>query len=77
MSDNETQTESKKALSNSERQAAFKAKKEFAMEQLTITNAALQAENAKLHQEIKVLTEKMHRQELKFLNEKIRLMAQK
>lgn len=72
MSANETQAESKKALSNAERQAAFKAKKEEAMQQLTATNALLLAENTKLHQDVKTLTEKMHRMEVAHLKEKLK-----
>lgn len=77
MSDNETQTDAKKALSNAERQAAFKAKKEEAMQQLTNTNALLQAENTKLHSEISELKEKLHRQEVAHLKEKMKMLAQK
>lgn len=72
MSDNETQTDVKKAMSNAERQAAFKAKKEEAMQQLTATNALLLAENTKLHQDVKNLVEKMHQMEVRHLKEKLK-----
>ena len=55
------------ALTNAERQAAYKAKKGETIDQLTATNSALIAENAKLQLEVKTLTEKMHRMEINTL----------
>lgn len=55
------------ALTNAERQAAYKAKKVETIDALSATNAALIAENAKLQAEVKNLTEKMHRMEINAL----------
>lgn len=64
--------EEKTALTNAQRQANFKAKKDEMLNQLMIANTALQAENAKLHLEIKNLTEKMHQMEVRHLKEKLK-----
>lgn len=55
------------ALTNAERQAAFKEKKQNTIDELTATNAALVADNQKLQAEVKTLTEKLHKAELNAL----------
>lgn len=63
------------ALTNAERQAAFKEKKQNAIDELTATNAALVADNQKLQIEVKNLTEKAHKLELNVLKIKGELNA--
>jgi uncharacterized coiled-coil protein SlyX len=60
------------ALTNAERQAAYKAKKTDAIEMLTAANAALTAENAKLQNELKKVTEKFHKFQLETLRAQVK-----
>lgn len=55
------------ALTPAERQANAKARKEEILENLSKTNEMLVAENQKLQQEVKVLTEKLHKSEMNAL----------
>ena len=60
------------ALTNAERQAAFKARKAETMDALTQQNAALLLEVAKLRAELDVMREKAHRLEIAALKEKLK-----
>ena len=60
------------ALTNSERQAAFKARKAETMDLLTQQNAALLAEVAELRAEVDRLREKSHRLEIAALKSQIK-----
>lgn len=64
--------EEKTALTNAQRQANFKAKKDETINKLMDANAVLQAENSKLHQELVSLREKMHQMEVRHLKEKLK-----
>lgn len=55
------------ALTPAERQANAKARKEEILENLSKTNEMLVAENQKLQQEVKNLTEKLHKSEMNAL----------
>ena len=59
------------ALTNSERQAAFKARKAETMDALAQQNAALVAEVAELRKEVDRLREKSHRLEVAALKVQI------
>ena len=59
------------ALTNSERQAAFKARKAETMDALAQQNAALVAEVAELRKEVDRLREKSHRLEVAALKSQI------
>lgn len=63
------------ALTNAERQAAFKEKKQNAIDELTATNAALFENNQKLQIEVKNLTEKLHKSEMNALKTRGELNA--
>lgn len=60
------------ALTNAERQAAFKARKAETMDLLTQQNAALLAEVAELRAELDKLREKAHRLEIAALKSQIK-----
>jgi predicted XRE-type DNA-binding protein len=60
------------ALTNAERQAAFKARKAETMDALTQQNAALLLEVAQLRAELDVMREKAHRLEIAALKEKLK-----
>jgi cell division protein FtsB len=55
------------ALTPAERQANAKARKEEILENLSKTNEMLVSENQKLQQEVKNLTEKLHKSEMNAL----------
>lgn len=63
------------ALTNAERQAAFKARRAETMDALAQQNAALLAEVAELRAEIDRLKEKAHRLELSALRAQIKSQA--
>lgn len=52
------------ALTPAERKANQMARKQEIMDTLVATNSALTAENAKLQETVKLLTEKIHKMEL-------------
>jgi hypothetical protein len=58
------------ALTNAERQAAYKAKKSETIDILTATNAALLADNAKLRDEVSKLKDEKHKLEIAVLKAK-------
>ena len=60
------------ALTNAERQAAFKARKSETMDALAQQNAALLAEVAALRAELDAMREKAHRLEVATLKEKLK-----
>jgi hypothetical protein len=60
------------ALTNAERQAAYKAKKSETIDILTATNATLMADNAKLQTEVNALKEKVHKLEIAVLKAKLK-----
>ena len=60
------------ALTNAERQAAFKARKSETMDALAQQNAALLAEVAELRAEVDKLREKAHRLELAALRAQLK-----
>lgn len=60
------------ALTSSERQAAFKKKREDLMNSLSSQNEALSAENARLQAENRALIEKCHRLEIAALKAQIK-----
>ena len=60
------------ALTNAERQAAFKARKSETMDALAQQNAALLAEVAALRAELDAMREKAHRLVVATLNEKLK-----
>lgn len=55
------------ALTPAERQANAKARKEEILEKLAKTNETLTLENQKLQQDVKNLTEKLHKAEMSIL----------
>ena len=63
------------ALTNAERQAAFKARKSETMDTLTQQNAALQVEVTELRAEVDRLREKAHRLEVATLRAQIKAQA--
>ena len=63
------------ALTNAERQAAFKARKSETMDTLTQQNAALQVEVTELREEVDRLREKAHRLEVATLRAQIKAQA--
>ena len=63
------------ALTNAERQAAFKAKRAETMDALTKQNAALMGEVAELRAEVDRLKEKAHRLDLSALRAQIKSQA--
>lgn len=63
------------ALTNAERQAAYKARRAEMLETLTQQNAALTEENAKLRSELEKLKEKMHRAEVAALKAQLKKQA--
>lgn len=65
------------ALTNAERQAAFKARRAEMLETLTQQNAALIEENARLRDELDKLKEKMHRAEVTALKAQIKRQTKK
>lgn len=60
------------ALTNAERQAAFKARKAETMDSLTHQNTALLAEVAALRAEVDSMREKAHRMEIAALKARIK-----
>jgi len=60
------------SLTNAERQANFKKKREDLMQSLASQNEALLSENARLQAEVKTLTEKLHRMEIAALKAQIK-----
>lgn len=58
------------ALTNAERQAAHKAKKQETLETLALANTSLLAENSKLRAQIAEMTEKVHQSEILTLKTK-------
>jgi hypothetical protein len=60
------------AATNAERQAAYKAKKEGLLDSLTAQNSLLLEENKNLHSQVKMLTEKLHKQEIAALRAQIK-----
>ena len=60
------------SLTNAERQANFKKKREDLMQSLASQNEALLSENARLQAEVKALTEKAHRLEIAALKAQIK-----
>ena len=60
------------SLTNAERQANFKKKREDLMQSLASQNDALLSENARLQAEVKALTEKAHRLEIAALKAQIK-----
>ena len=65
------------ALTNAERQAAYKARKAEMLETLTQQNAALIEENARLRDELDKLKEKMHRTEVAALKAQLKKQTTK
>lgn len=65
------------ALTNAERQAAFKARKAETIDELTKQNAALLAEVAELRSEVDKLREKAHRLEVAALRAQIKAQEPK
>lgn len=65
------------ALTNAERQAAYKARRTDMLETLTEQNAALQAEVTELRRELDGAREKAHRLELAALKAQLKAQAQK
>lgn len=63
------------ALTNAERQAAFKARKAETMDLLTQQNAALLAEVATLRAELDSIREKAHRLEIAALKAELKRVA--
>jgi predicted nuclease with TOPRIM domain len=59
-------------LTNAERQANFKKKREDLVQSLASQNEALLSENARLQAEVKSLTEKLHRLEIAALKAQIK-----
>lgn len=60
------------SLTNAERQANYKKKREDLLQSLTAQNEALIAENAQLQSELKALTEKCHKLEIASLKAQLR-----
>lgn len=60
------------ALTNAERQANFKKKREDLIQSLVTQNEALLSENARLQAQVKALTEKVHRLEIAALKAQIK-----
>jgi predicted nuclease with TOPRIM domain len=60
------------ALTNTERQANFKKKREDLTQSLVTQNETLIAENARLQAEVKLLTDKFHRLEISSLKAQIK-----
>jgi len=60
------------SLTNAERQANFKKKREDLMQSLAAQNEALLAENARLQAELKALTDKCHKLEISALKAQIK-----
>lgn len=60
------------SLTNAERQANYKQKREDLMNSLSTQNEALIAENARLQAEVKALIEKCHRFEIAALKAQIK-----
>lgn len=60
------------SLTNAQRQANFKKKREDLMQSLASQNEALLSENARLQAEVKLLTEKLHRTEIAALKAQIK-----
>ncbi len=65
------------ALTNAERQAAYKARKAEMMETLTQQNAALLKENAELRAELDALKTKMHKAEVAALKAQLKKQTTK
>lgn len=65
------------ALTNAERQAAYKARRTEMLETLTQQNAALLAEVATLRAELDAMREKAHRLEVAALRAQIRQKAER
>lgn len=65
------------ALTNAERQAAFKARRAETMDSLTQQNAALLAEVAELRSELDSMREKFHRLEVAALKAQIKAAQSK
>ena len=65
------------ALTNAERQAAYKARKAEMLETLTQQNAALIEENARLRDELDKLKKKMHRTEVAALKAQLKKQTTK
>jgi predicted nuclease with TOPRIM domain len=64
--------EKKMTLTNAERQANFKKKREDLMQSLASQNEALLSDNARLQAEVKSLTDKVHRLEIAALKAQIK-----
>lgn len=60
------------AMTNAERQAAFKARRAEMMETLTQQNAALQEENSALRAELDTLKDKLHKMEIAHLKAQLK-----
>jgi predicted nuclease with TOPRIM domain len=60
------------SLTNAERQANFKKKRDDLMQSLASQNEALLSENARLQAEVKALTEKCHKLEIAALKAQIK-----
>lgn len=65
------------ALTNAERQAAYKARKAEMMETLTQQNAALLKENAELRAELDALKTKMHKAKVAALKAQLKKQTTK
>lgn len=60
------------ALTNAERQANYKRRKEETIDALVSQNAQLQEQNEVLRKEVKTLTEKLHKAEIAALKAQIK-----
>lgn len=63
------------ALTPAERKANQTARKQEILDSLVATNSALTAENAKLQETVKILTEKVHKMELAALKVQLKAKA--
>jgi len=63
------------SLTNAERQANYKKKREDLMQSLAAQNEALMAENSRLQAEVKALVEKCHKLEIAALKAQIKKVS--